>query len=575
MRNTMIVILLMVSPGTFVNAQVPAPVPNWPHSFETEGGSIDAGIRFGHNYFIPHLYNNTINGDIFDLFLDNSFPSGWPVVHDSLRFRQTPIVVDIDHDGRNEIVTIGDRIASGYLYSLVYIIDDDGMTMPGWPKSLQRPSLNVADMDNDHEYEIICYSSLDDSIFSFDRFGGLKPGWPISFHLPGVEQGYKPRQGIIGDLDADGVNEFILAGAWDVFAFKFDGTPQPGFHINLADTAYLFYNAWQPPALADLDLDGYPEIITSGNNWSVFNPIDFTSFVAVYDHNGVMETGWPLNLYRKMITNAIVPSDIDGNGIPEIGIKAGGDQVSLLTFVGIDGDTLEGWPSAAPLWPNDDLITVDINGDGYCEIFSDYNVDHIDSMGHHGWLYGLDYLGQSLPGYPIRTRGSFIGLPPTFTLDRNTRRLYLGLVDHFSFTSFGDTVNLELFLYPDSTGPTTEWPMKSHDNLLTRNYDFVDMVTSIDDDGNLPLPKSPVLRQNYPNPFNQSTMIEFVLQKAGDVRLEVFDILGRAVFQLEVEAMPAGRYLKRIDMSEYASGVYYCSLRTANVQITRKMVLLK
>jgi hypothetical protein len=73
-----------------------------------------------------------------------------------------------------------------------------------------------------------------------------------------------------------------------------------------------------------------------------------------------------------------------------------------------------------------------------------------------------------------------------------------------------DTSYVELYVFPDSTGPPDQWPMQSHDNLHTKNYNFVDNVTAIHS-GEDVLPKNYVLKQNYPNPFNSATTIEFAL----------------------------------------------------------------
>jgi N-acetylneuraminic acid mutarotase len=51
-------------------------------------------------------------------------------------------------------------------------------------------------------------------------------------------------------------------------------------------------------------------------------------------------------------------------------------------------------------------------------------------------------------------------------------------------------------------------------------------------DRNRPGPTTPSeyrLKQNYPNPFNPTTTIEYEVAKAGQVRLAVFDVLGRHI----------------------------------------------
>ena len=212
---------------------------------------------------------------------------------------------------------------------------------------------------------------------------------------------------------------------------------------------------------------------------------------------------------------------------------------------------------------------MDLGGDRDCEIFTDYNNLHHDDSGYYGLLFGLNHLGQLLPDYPIRTRGSYLGLPPSFALNEANQRLYMGLADHTPESHY-----LELFQFPDSTGPTTEWPMKGRDNLMTRNYNFVDQVTSIDDEGREILPKTYILKQNYPNPFNFSTIIEFVLPRKEHVTLSLYDILGRKVVDMYDQVLTAGTHRHRLSM-DVPSGIYLYTLKTGTTRITRKMMVMK
>lgn len=83
------------------------------------------------------------------------------------------------------------------------------------------------------------------------------------------------------------------------------------------------------------------------------------------------------------------------------------------------------------------------------------------------------------------------------------------------------------------------------------------------------------LIQNFPNPFNPSTIIRFELPDANDVRLDVYDMLGRRVAQLINDRMTAGRHEITFDASNLASGVYMYRLITDNQVINRQMVLIK
>jgi hypothetical protein len=94
------------------------------------------------------------------------------------------------------------------------------------------------------------------------------------------------------------------------------------------------------------------------------------------------------------------------------------------------------------------------------------------------------------------------------------------------------------------------------------------------------LPAEQNLAPNYPNPFNASTHIAYRLPQAADVRLTVFDALGRKVRLLVHQAQQAGEYQVvwngRDDAGRaVASGSYFYRLQTAPFAQTRQMLLLK
>lgn len=90
------------------------------------------------------------------------------------------------------------------------------------------------------------------------------------------------------------------------------------------------------------------------------------------------------------------------------------------------------------------------------------------------------------------------------------------------------------------------------------------------------MPTEVELSQNYPNPFNPSTQIVYGVPSASNVRLEVFDMLGRQVAVLvNGDTMPAGRHTVRFDASRFASGVYVYRLQVGEKVMTKRMVLIK
>ena len=92
-------------------------------------------------------------------------------------------------------------------------------------------------------------------------------------------------------------------------------------------------------------------------------------------------------------------------------------------------------------------------------------------------------------------------------------------------------------------------------------------------------PRSIGLGQNYPNPFNPSTLIPFEISEAGQVRLDVFNLLGQRVVTLLDEERPAGLHRAEWDGTDAAgrgvgAGVYIYRLSTGHWQQTRRLVLI-
>jgi uncharacterized delta-60 repeat protein len=109
-------------------------------------------------------------------------------------------------------------------------------------------------------------------------------------------------------------------------------------------------------------------------------------------------------------------------------------------------------------------------------------------------------------------------------------------------------------------------------DMWARMYEFT--TTGVEPVGGV-VPESFVLRQNYPNPFNPSTTIAFSLPEASDVRLQVFDALGREVAELVRGRLVAGSYESAFDAGSLGTGMYFYRLRTGSYVETRRMMLVK
>jgi beta-N-acetylhexosaminidase len=91
------------------------------------------------------------------------------------------------------------------------------------------------------------------------------------------------------------------------------------------------------------------------------------------------------------------------------------------------------------------------------------------------------------------------------------------------------------------------------------------------------MPGTSELYFNYPNPFNSTTIIRYRLHTAGNVRLKIFDLLGRDVASLVNTVQSAGEYSVSFTVAEkqLTSGMYFYRLETGGYVETKKMLYIK
>jgi len=117
------------------------------------------------------------------------------------------------------------------------------------------------------------------------------------------------------------------------------------------------------------------------------------------------------------------------------------------------------------------------------------------------------------------------------------------------------------------------WMVTNRGEILRYHDRSVTVAVPLERGGELPV--QALLQQNYPNPFNPSTTIKYKLPKSSEVRLSVYDMLGREVSVLVNEKRNAGVHEVKFDGSNLASGVYFYRLQAGDFVQTRKLLLLR
>jgi hypothetical protein len=297
----------------------------------------------------PQFYVYAWNGE------DASVVPGWPVVT-SRKCWASPNLADLDGDGLDEVVVpCSDRYVYAWNGDGSELIDGDNdpATIGVFAKIhylAAYASAAIADIDNDHELEVIC-GSRSDSIYCWNPDGSYVPGWPVGL-------GADVRTTIaVGDVDHDGSLD-VVAATFENLLYLLDAEGQvfPNWPKPLTVDPGGPAGDFPPsPVIANLDGGDDLEIVAPGTN----------GVVKVFKWDGSSLPGWPKSIDSR---NNSTPSvgDIDGDSEPEILIGSYGEK-KIWAFHA-NGDLVDGWPilTGADIWSTPSLA--DLDGDGDVEV---------------------------------------------------------------------------------------------------------------------------------------------------------------------------------------------------------------
>ena len=77
----------------------------------------------------------------------------------------------------------------------------------------------------------------------------------------------------------------------------------------------------------------------------------------------------------------------------------------------------------------------------------------------------------------------------------------------------------------------------------------------------------------YPNPAQGAVGIGFDSLEAAQVRVELYDMLGRLQMVGLDEKLPAGEQQKQLDLAQLSPGMYVVVIQSESAKLTRKLVL--
>jgi hypothetical protein len=110
------------------------------------------------------------------------------------------------------------------------------------------------------------------------------------------------------------------------------------------------------------------------------------------------------------------------------------------------------------------------------------------------------------------------------------------------------------------------------DDIMINSY-CTSVITGVS--GNNNIPERFALEQNYPNPFNPSTVIKYQVPAASNVKITVYDILGKKVAELVNAKIEAGYHSVEFNSTGLASGLYIYKMEAGSFSEVKKMMLIK
>ncbi len=110
--------------------------------------------------------------------------------------------------------------------------------------------------------------------------------------------------------------------------------------------------------------------------------------------------------------------------------------------------------------------------------------------------------------------------------------------------------------------------------LLSTSNDYA-VATPVEDPAAQSENNKPGIDQNFPNPFSNSTTLRYSLSKTMQVRLAVYDVLGREVVLLVDAQQRAGTHTVEFDAGNLPPGTYLARIELDHLRFTKRMVLIR
>ena len=273
-----------------------------------------------------------------------------------------------------------------------------------WPVNTQREIVSspvISDVDGDGKNEIVINSS-NGRVYMLDRDGKNKPGWPVALDSNSYHEGGISSTAVVGycspaagDINNDGKEEIAVRDGQYLYVYDYLGKPLPGWPVQLG---WFFIGNGQvgSPVIADIDQDGFKDILVT----------HLDGYIYVFDKDGKRVQGWPQKILDYAFATSFctpVVSDINGDGKPEIIVQTLNEpslQGSIYVYNN-HGELLPGWPQIIGTGGYTSPIAVDLYNNGLNEIIACSHIAVENNVYGKLGIYAFNKDGQLLNGWPI------------------------------------------------------------------------------------------------------------------------------------------------------------------------------
>ena len=384
----------------------PPQLAGWPNKMNRESSSspkiadIDGDTHPDIVMGAEYIY--AFHGDGIEIRDGDGQPVTWGILNtEGDNFTASVSLIDIDGNPGNEIV------GASWNQRKIYIFDHDGNTLAGWPqdtRDLCWASPVTGDFDGDGDVEIIAFD-VRGILYAWHHDGTeLRDGdsdpltnGPFFYRDKSDTLGWHASTPALADIDDDGFPELIVCSPKDsIYCLNEDASYVPGWPVPVLETDA---NISASPAVGDIDGDGRLEVVVQNS----------TGWIYGLNHDGTSMTGWPQWVYsNNFFMGSPSLADFTGDGKLEVVFPSMNGYCYIFDYL---GSILPGWPKPYNKdgGPTESSPTIaDLDGDGSLDIVLGCEA---------GVLNAWSFNGDNLPGFPIHLSAFIRGTPMVRDLD--------------------------------------------------------------------------------------------------------------------------------------------------------------